>query len=75
MCIRDSNKMDLPQADPESAAAEIEDVIGIDASNAIRASAKTGMGIEEILAAIVARIPAPKGDPEAPLQALSLIHI
>ena len=64
------NKMDLPQADPESAAAEIEDVIGIDASNAIRASAKTGMGIEEILAAIVARIPAPKGDPEAPLQAL-----
>jgi len=64
------NKMDLPQADPDSAAAEIEDVIGIDASHAIRASAKTGMGIDEILEAIVARIPPPKGDPTAPLQAL-----
>ncbi|MFO1301435.1 MAG: translation elongation factor 4 [Burkholderiaceae bacterium] len=64
------NKMDLPQADPDSAAAEIEDVIGIDASDAIRASAKTGMGIDEILEAIVARIPAPRGEPDAPLQAL-----
>ncbi len=64
------NKMDLPQADPDSAAAEIEDVIGIDASDAIRASAKTGMGIDEILEAIVQRVPPPKGDPEAPLQAL-----
>ncbi len=64
------NKMDLPQADPDAAAAEIEDVIGIDASHAIRASAKTGVGIDEILEAIVTRVPAPKGDPEAPLQAL-----
>jgi len=64
------NKMDLPQADPDSAAAEIEDVIGIDATDAIRISAKTGMGIDEILEAVVARIPPPKGDPEAPLQAL-----
>ncbi len=64
------NKMDLPQADPESTAAEVEDVIGIDASNAIRASAKTGEGIDEILEAIVQRIPAPKGDVDAPLQAL-----
>jgi GTP-binding protein LepA len=64
------NKMDLPQADPEQAAAEIEDVIGIDASNAIPASAKTGMGVDDILEAIVSRIPPPSGDPEAPLQAL-----
>ncbi|MCL4744918.1 MAG: translation elongation factor 4 [Burkholderiaceae bacterium] len=64
------NKMDLPSADPATAASEIEDVIGIDASDAIRASAKTGQGIDEILEAIVDRIPAPKGDPEAPLQAL-----
>ncbi len=64
------NKMDLPSADPDSAAAEIEDVIGIDASNAIRASAKTGMGIDDILEAVIERIPPPKGDPDAPLQAL-----
>jgi GTP-binding protein LepA len=64
------NKMDLPSADPESARAEVEEVIGIDASNAILASAKTGMGIDEILEAVVARIPAPKGDPKAALQAL-----
>ncbi|MDQ2139705.1 translation elongation factor 4 [Alcaligenaceae bacterium A4P071] len=64
------NKMDLPQADPESARQEIEDVIGIDASNGILASAKTGMGIDEILEAIVARIPAPKGNVDEPLQAL-----
>jgi GTP-binding protein LepA len=64
------NKMDLPHADPDSAAAEVEDVIGIDASDAVRASAKTGLGIDEILEAIVAKIPPPKGDPAAPLQAL-----
>jgi GTP-binding protein LepA len=64
------NKMDLPSADPDSAAAEIEDVIGIDASGAVLASAKTGQGIDEILEAIVAHVPPPKGDPQAPLQAL-----
>lgn len=64
------NKMDLPQADPDGARQEVEDVIGIDASQAVLASAKTGMGIDEILEAIVARVPAPQGDPEAPLQAL-----
>ena len=64
------NKMDLPQADPENAKAEIEDVIGIDATDAIPCSAKTGMGIEEILEAVVAKIPAPKGDPNAPLRAM-----
>ena len=57
------NKMDLPQADPEGARQEVEDVIGIDASEAVLASAKTGMGIDEILETIVARVPAPKGDP------------
>jgi GTP-binding protein LepA len=55
------NKMDLPQADPDNARAEVEDVIGIDASNAIPCSAKTGMGIDEILEAVVSRMPAPKG--------------
>ncbi len=64
------NKMDLPQADPEGARKEIEDVIGIDASEALLASAKTGMGIDDILEAVIARIPAPKGDPDAPLKAL-----
>ncbi|CAB3675806.1 translation elongation factor 4 [Achromobacter pestifer] len=64
------NKMDLPQADPEGARQEVEDVIGIDASEAVLASAKTGMGIDEILETIVARVPEPKGDPTAPLQAL-----
>ena len=64
------NKMDLPQADPDQAKVEIEEVIGIDATDAIPASAKTGMGLEDILDAIVARIPPPKGDPSAPLQAL-----
>ena len=64
------NKMDLPSADPDAAAAEVEDVIGIDATDAIRASAKTGMGIDEILEAIVARVPPPRGSAEAPLQAL-----
>ncbi|QBK04942.1 elongation factor 4 [Hylemonella gracilis] len=64
------NKMDLPQADPERAKEEIEDVIGIDASHAIPCSAKTGMGVDEILEAIVARIPAPRGNPDAPLRAM-----
>jgi GTP-binding protein LepA len=64
------NKMDLPQADPENAKAEVEDVIGIDASEAIPCSAKTGMGVDEILEAIVAKVPAPKGNPDAPLRAM-----
>ena len=64
------NKMDLPQADPETAKSEIEDVIGIDAEHAIPCSAKTGMGIDEILEAIVARIPAPRGNPDGPLRAM-----
>ncbi len=64
------NKMDLPQADPDNAKAEIEDVIGIDASDAIPCSAKTGMGIDEILEAIVAKVPPPKGNPEGPLRAM-----
>ncbi len=64
------NKMDLPQADPIAAAQEIEDVIGIDATDAILASAKTGMGIDEILEAVITRIPAPRGSPDSPLQAL-----
>jgi len=64
------NKMDLPQADPENAKAEVEDVIGIDASDAIPCSAKTGMGVDDILEAIVAKIPAPKGNPNAPLRAM-----
>ena len=64
------NKMDLPQADPETAKAEVEDVIGIDASEAIPCSAKTGMGVDEILEAIVAKVPAPRGQPDAPLRAM-----
>jgi GTP-binding protein LepA len=64
------NKMDLPQADPETAKAEIEDVIGIDASHAVPCSAKTGMGVDEILEMIVAKVPAPRGNPEAPLRAM-----
>lgn len=64
------NKMDLPQADPDNAKAEIEDVIGIDATDAIPCSAKTGMGIDEILEAIVARMPAPRGNPQAALRAM-----
>jgi GTP-binding protein LepA len=64
------NKMDLPQADPENAKAEIEDVIGIDATDAIPCSAKTGMGLDEILEAIVARIPPPRGNPDAALRAM-----
>ncbi|WP_298625949.1 translation elongation factor 4 [uncultured Zoogloea sp.] len=64
------NKMDLPQANPDGAKQEIEDVIGIDASDAIPCSAKTGMGVQDILEAVIARIPPPKGDPDAPLKAL-----
>ncbi|MGL4435542.1 MAG: translation elongation factor 4 [Giesbergeria sp.] len=64
------NKMDLPQSDPENAKAEIEDVIGIDAGDAIPCSAKTGMGIDEILEAIVAKVPAPRGNPDGPLRAM-----
>ena len=64
------NKIDLPSANPDNARQEIEDVIGLDASEAVLASAKTGLGVEDILEAVVARIPAPQGDPEAPLKAL-----
>jgi len=64
------NKIDLPSADPERVRTEIEDVIGLDASDAVLASAKAGIGIEEILEQVVEKIPAPSGDPEAPLKAL-----
>ncbi|MBR5439504.1 MAG: translation elongation factor 4 [Clostridia bacterium] len=64
------NKIDLPSADPESVAKEIEDVIGLDGSNAPKISAKTGINIEEVLERIVTDIPAPKGDENAPLKAL-----
>ncbi|WP_018231171.1 translation elongation factor 4 [Thioalkalivibrio thiocyanodenitrificans] len=64
------NKIDLPAADPERVAAEIEEIIGIEAKDAVRVSAKTGQGVEDLLEALVARIPAPAGDPDAPLQAL-----
>jgi len=64
------NKMDLPNADPENAKAEIEDVIGIDADDAIPCSAKTGLGIDDILEAVIARIPPPKGRVDAPLRAM-----
>lgn len=64
------NKIDLPSADPERVRKEIEDIIGIDASDAVLASAKVGIGIEEILEQIVQKIPAPNGDPDAPLKAL-----
>src|SRR6185437_14765448 len=64
------NKIDLPAANPENAIAEIEDVIGIDATDAVRCSAKTGLGVEDVLEALIAKVPAPKGDPSAPLQAL-----
>ena len=64
------NKMDLPNADPDNARAEIEDVIGIDATDAIPCSAKSGMGIDEILEVIVAKVPAPKGNPTGPLRAM-----
>ena len=64
------NKIDLPAADPERVKKEVEEVIGLDASEAVHASAKAGIGIEEILEQIVEKVPAPTGDPEAPLEAL-----
>jgi len=64
------NKVDLPAADPEGVRQEIEEIIGLDASEAVLASAKTGLGIEEVLDAIVAKIPPPKGDPDAPTKAM-----
>ncbi len=64
------NKMDLPNADPDNARSEIEDVIGIDATEAIPCSAKTGLGIDEILEAIVAKVPQPKGNPDGALRAM-----
>jgi GTP-binding protein LepA len=64
------NKMDLPNADPDNAKQEIEDVIGIDATDAIPCSAKTGMGIDEILEAVIARMPPPQGNPDGPLRAM-----
>ncbi len=64
------NKIDLPAAEPEKVKAEIEEVIGLDASEAVLASAKSGIGIDDILEAVVAKIPAPKGDRDAPLEAM-----
>jgi GTP-binding protein LepA len=64
------NKIDLPAAEPERVAQEIEDVIGIDASHALSVSAKTGLGVQELLEQIVELIPPPKGDPQAPMRAL-----
>jgi len=64
------NKIDLPSADPERVRQEVEEVIGLDASEAVLASAKAGIGIEEILEQVVAKVPAPTGDPDAPLKAL-----
>jgi len=64
------NKIDLPAANPENAIAEIEDVIGIDATDAVRCSAKTGLGVEDVLESLIAKVLAPKGDVDAPLQAL-----
>jgi GTP-binding protein LepA len=64
------NKIDLPSADPDNAIREIEDVIGIDASDAVRCSAKTGMGVEDVLEALITKVPPPKGDPDGNLQGL-----
>ena len=64
------NKIDLPSANPENAIEEIEEVIGIDAHDAVRCSAKTGEGVRDVLEALLVKVPAPKGDPDAPLQAL-----
>ncbi|MES2832240.1 MAG: translation elongation factor 4 [Pseudomonadota bacterium] len=64
------NKIDLPSADPANAIAEIEEVIGIDASEAIHCSAKTGLGVQDVLESLILKVPPPKGDPTAPLQAL-----
>ncbi len=64
------NKMDLPQADPDKVAQEIEEIIGIDATGAVRCSAKSGLNVEDVLEDLVTHIPPPQGDPDAPLQAL-----
>lgn len=64
------NKIDLPSADPERVKQEIEDVIGIDASDAVQCSAKTGLGVRDVVEAVIAKVPAPKGNPNAPLKAL-----
>ena len=64
------NKIDLPSADPDNAKGEIEEVIGIDASDAVLCSAKSGLGVEDVLESLIAKVPPPKGDPDAPLQAL-----
>jgi GTP-binding protein LepA len=64
------NKIDLPSADPDNAIAEIEDVIGIAAADAVHCSAKTGLGVQDVLEALIAKVPPPKGDADAPLQAL-----
>ncbi len=64
------NKIDLPAADPMKVAAEIEDIIGIEAIDAVQCSAKSGLGVEDVLEDLIARIPPPKGDPNAPLKAL-----
>ena len=64
------NKIDLPSAEPERVMKEIEDIIGIDASHAVLCSAKTGLGVQDVLEAVIARIPAPKGNPDGPLKAL-----
>ena len=64
------NKIDLPSADPDNAKSEIEEVIGIDASDAVMCSAKSGLGVEDVLESLITKVPAPKGDREAPLQAL-----
>lgn len=64
------NKIDLPSAEPERVKQEVEDVIGLDASEAVLTSAKAGIGIKEVLEAVVQKVPAPEGDPDAPLQAL-----
>src|SRR5450830_1882533 len=64
------NKIDLPSADPENACSEIEEVIGIDATDAVHCSAKTGLGVLDVLESLIVKVPPPKGDPDAPLQAL-----
>jgi GTP-binding protein LepA len=64
------NKIDLPQADPDRVINEIEEIIGLEAKNAVRVSAKAGIGIDELLERLIADIPPPVGDPDAPLQAL-----
>jgi GTP-binding protein LepA len=64
------NKIDLPSADPDNAISEIEEVIGIEATDAVHCSAKTGLGVQDVLEALIQKVPPPKGDPDAPLQAL-----